>query len=242
MSEKILRKTYEIIERSFTTEPKIKRIRRGHTIIIERCQQVMEHLWDMGFTYNAVVSSQPIENAVFYCVGGDYRTIKKYVGFAVTIRKGNDYEPSQTKRVPGYLEKLHYVDRTGKGLYVLRHESVPLPYHYNEELIPPQTPLTNVGETALESKDVLCVRHGEGYSKGKSLRNLAVSQHSSKNIQQQHNTHTNQLSESIPNVERIQNRIQWIQNCIHKTVDKMLSPKELRVLEACQKEGVKDGN
>ena len=118
MSEKILRKTYEIIERSFTTEPKIKRIRRGHTIIIERCQQVMEHLWDMGFTYNAVVSSQPIENAVFYCVGGDYRTIKKYVGFAVTIRRGNDYEPSQTKRVPGYLEKLHYVDKTGKGLYL----------------------------------------------------------------------------------------------------------------------------
>lgn len=202
--ERILRKTLEVIERpvtqhvtetqkTFTTEPKSFRIRRGHTIVIRRCKQIMKHLWQMGFRHGALVRREPIGAAIFYCAGGDYRTIKKYLGFRRVLRKGNYLNPPQTIYVPGYLERLHYFERAKQGNYRLCHEAVSLPYHYEEGLFL-RAPLGPNSECA-SSKEVLCVRREAeeskrfGYGEGPMgpTNNLQ---------QQQHNTHTNQLSES----------------------------------------------
>lgn len=100
----------------------------------------MKHLWQMGFKHRTLVRKEPIESAIFYCVGGDYRTIKKYLGFRRLLRKGNALNPPQTLYVKGYLERLLYIERAKAGNYLLRHEAVPLNYHYVEQLTP-QVPL-----------------------------------------------------------------------------------------------------
>jgi len=188
---------------TFTAKPKTFRIRRGKTIVIRRCQEVMHHLWMMGLKNR--VRHEPIESAIFYCVGGDYRTIKKYLGFRITLRKGNAIEPPQTRWVQGYLERLHYIDRAGNGEYVLRHECVPLNYHYEEKfdfLAHSECP----NEESSSSKEEMCVC-GEAEESGCCEHGLEAIASGKKETNKQ-NTHTKQLSESN------------------------LPPEELRVLEA----------
>jgi hypothetical protein len=185
-SERILRKTLEIIERPFTTEVKGFRIRTGYTIVIRRCQDVMKMLWQRNM--KKVASKDEIESAIFFCVGGDYRTIKKYIGFERVTKGGT---PIWT---PGYLERLHYIEKLPGGFskpnYRLNHIYVPLNYHYEEKF--PSVPSSQICEGS-SSINKMCVC-AEG--NGSSLDAMATDRETNKT--NKHNTHTNQLSESIP--------------------------------------------
>jgi hypothetical protein len=181
-----------ISQKSFTSEPKIYRIRRGHTIVIRRCQDIMKHLWQMGLRHRAIVTKDVLEGAIFYCAGGDYRTVRKYTGFDIVL------EPSKAlKHIPGYLEKLRYADRIGGGKYYLRHTAVPLPYHYSEKFYPPSPRPKSMN--VQQSNPVLCVRSGSGgsvVSEGAfdvAEDNVPTTK---LNKKQNNNTHTNQLSKS----------------------------------------------
>ena len=201
--ERIFRKTFEVIERpistateqaSFTIESKSFRIRRGKTTVIRRCQEIMHMLWDMGHKHFAIVTPQFLQNAVFWCAGGDYRTAKRYIGFNKTMKKGKHKE--NVGHIPGYLERLHYAERMNNGKYRLNHEIVPLPYHHEQkQLVPPQTPLPNSNE-ASSSIVKMCVRKGVNGSNVEDHEGEALASIYNYN-KQQHNTHTNRSSESI---------------------------------------------
>lgn len=181
------------LQRSFTTEPKYRRrIRRGHTIVIRRCQEIMQHLWQTDHR-TKLVRKEDLEAAVFYCAGGDYRTLRKYVGFDI-YKKGNIQ-----KNVKGHLQRLRYVEKVGNGKYRLNHYAVPLNYHYQEGLVPPlPSPFPREMNIVSSSKDEMCVRSGglevEGRGHGEEHERDVIT-----SIKQQNNnntTHTNQSGES----------------------------------------------
>jgi hypothetical protein len=104
---------------SFTTEPKLK-IFRGHTITIRRAYNVAKHLKQCGFKTGDILTDDDVDNAVFHCVGGDYRTAKRYKGYDIYTRpkfsQGAMVEPGRfIKHVKGYLERLHILSRSDKG-------------------------------------------------------------------------------------------------------------------------------
>lgn len=122
VSERILRRTtsFEVIERGFTTEPKL-RIRRGHNIGIRRCYMIAAQLKDMGFKQNEKISREDLANAVFRVAGVDHRTANRYVGIDIFNKKTGVSE----KHIKGYLERLRIIERCGNGLYEVSFLGVP---------------------------------------------------------------------------------------------------------------------
>jgi len=111
--------TERVIEKPFTTEPRF-RIYRGHTITIRRCYNIAKHLKQCGFKTGDILKDDDVDNAVFHCVGGDYRTAKRYKGYDIFSRpkfaQGAMVEPGRyIKHVKGYLERLHILTREGNG-------------------------------------------------------------------------------------------------------------------------------
>lgn len=164
--ERVLRKTetHELIERTFTTEPKYRRrIRRGHTIVIERCKDVMEGLWQDG--YRKKCTKKDLDRMVFLCAGGDKRTIRKYIGY---------YRTRARRYVPGYLQRLGYIEKiTGHGLkaiYILNHFKVNRSYHYQQTRIPSKPPLSSSDE-CVESKEKMFVCKGCGEEHTEGMEN-----------------------------------------------------------------------
>jgi hypothetical protein len=78
MTERIMRETREIIERTFTTEPK-RRIRRGNSPVRNRCIEFIEILKELGYT-----NTIPLEHAkeLFQAQMGimDRTSLKAYFG------------------------------------------------------------------------------------------------------------------------------------------------------------------
>lgn len=131
--ERVLRKTetHELIERTFTTQPKYRRrIRRGHTIIIERCKDIMQALWQDNFRVRC--TKKDLDRMVFLCAGGDYRTRNKYIGY---------YREQARELVDGYLQRLGFIQRIGgsarNGVYLLNHFKVNRDYHVKQAKISP---------------------------------------------------------------------------------------------------------
>lgn len=184
--ERILRKTtiFEAISRPFTTEPKIRRIRRGHTIVIRRCKEIMKHLWQCG--HKIIISRNDLDNAIFYNAGGDYRTLKRYRGFDV-YSKGRKLDPPRLlKHIPGYLERLRYIQRFGNGKYRIFHENVPLDYHCEQVVF--STPL-GVNMNGNMSKMEMCACEGEKDRMG--VTDVVASTTTKKQQTTTHHPHTN---------------------------------------------------
>jgi len=180
---------------SFTTAPQL-RIRRGHNIGIRRCYQIMQFLKQTGHQDDDLVDREDIENAIFHCVGTDQRTINRYMGRDVWTRgytkQGASLEPPRyIKHIKGYLERLRLIERepNSKGKFRISFSGV------NEFLEEESgTSITN-----------LCV-----YPQAPSFHNVGgvggtgpFPHDDQKNTTTTtHNTHTNQLSESIPEDKR----------------------------------------
>ena len=190
LSERIYRKTFEVIDRPlvpFEQKPKY-RIRRGHTTVIRRANGTMRHLYQTG--HRDEVTVDDLDQAIFFCVGGDYRTLKRYRGFDIHS-KGNAVDPPRLiKHVPGYLERLRYIERSGNGKYRLNHYLVPLKYHYREGFVFPNEGVNHQHgkNVCVQPSDRVGVRsHGEG-----AIAPILT------NKTNKHNTHTNRSSESNP--------------------------------------------
>lgn len=204
----------------FDTTPKIS-IRRGRTITLRRCQEVMKNLWQRG--YRTICEHEQIKSAVFFCVGQDYRTLRAYAGYNRTIKKARKFSPALTVWEKGYLEKLRYIRRSKNAQWLLFHEVVPLTYH-NEQtrlLFPPAPPHHNKNEyitvkeatteriesrekpVTLEkhSKDVLCVYNTGDATLGSNGNNGNNGNNNNSD------THTKQLSESIPELTAEEKRV-----------------------------------
>ncbi len=183
----------EITYKSFTTEPRIRRINFGYTISSERCKNVMEHLWSLGI--KDLATYDMLENAVSLCVGMDRRTIRRYIGFPITNKKNG-----ATSWVKGYLERLGYIERVKARNYVLNHFKVNRNYHY--ETIPLSATLTLpfVDESQQVVKEVMCVcledRHSSERGFGGKAFHPTIEMINNNN----NNTHTNRSSESKSNI------------------------------------------
>lgn len=183
----------EIIYRSFTTEPRIRRINFGYTISSERCKNVMEHLWNMGL--KELATYEVLENTVALCIGMDRRTIRRYIGFPITNRKNG-----ATSWVKGYLERLGYIERVKNRNYLLNHFKVNRDYHC--ETVPLSATLTSrfVDESQKVAKEVMCVRLEERRSTEREefeeRKTFLASTIEKINNNNNNNTHTNRSSES----------------------------------------------
>lgn len=170
----------------FTTEGTRFRIRRGHTIIIRRCKAIMRLLWQTN--HRQIASEEEIDQAIFYCAGGDFRTLGRYRGF---------YSNRSMKSVDGYLQRLRYIEkakgRTKNGcpLYFVNHQT--LPYYTRQAVFSPFQSPTRGDRPHIQSKNVCVQERAEG--------NHEVTLEQSPSIEKQTNnnnyTHTNQSSESI---------------------------------------------
>lgn len=174
--EHILRKA---LGQPFTTESK-HRIRRGYTIVIRRCKEIMKHLWQCN--HKTFVSQDDLDQAIFFNAGGDYRTLKRYRGFELYSRGRKDEPRRRLKHVPGYLERLRYIKRVGALKYQVLHEVVDLSYHRE------QTVFSRVFGSKMNShisKLEMCVCKGE---KDGMEEKEAIAPSTTKN--QQTTTHT----------------------------------------------------
>jgi hypothetical protein len=172
---------------AFTTEPRL-RIRRGHNITIRRCYEVAKHLWQCGIRDKA--TREELENAIFYCVGGDHRTANRYIGrwlFSRPVKSGGVIvDPARKiKYVKGYLERLHFIESSGLGKYELNFGAVP-GVSANEV-------------SGMGSNPVLCVFEHGAVVGGREERMGTTTDINDYIITTTHNTHTNQLGESNQN-------------------------------------------
>jgi len=186
-SEKITLEKKLTIERSFTTEPKRFRIKRGHTIVSKRCKDVMESLYK-NHKLKETCDRDTLENEIFLCAGGDYRTIRKYLGFCISFKNGG------RKKIKGYLERLRFIETVNPKLFLLNHWRVNRPYHYQESLSP-NPPLPTFDEIQDSHRKNVCVQE----LADENVRGCGVEAKASILIKNNNNnnTHTNQLSESI---------------------------------------------
>ena len=204
----------------FTTESKGFRIRRGHTIIIRRCKDIMRHLWQTAHKGSA--TREIIDQAIFFCAGGDYRTIRRYRGF---------YLSKAQKYIPGYLQRLRFIERVGERngqiLYLVNHRT--LPYFRKQANFSAPSGSKSDSHT---SKVKMCV----GNSQGQQRHGERLKQHST--VKTQYNnttTHTNRSSESKKSKQKPTNLDKTTD--IDKNMSK-LSAAELRILKATRrKEG-----
>ena len=169
-------------EKSFSTQPRL-RIRRGHTIIIRRCYGIAKHLSQCGYEDNSLLTREELDGAVFHCAGGDYRTSARYIGRDAytkpVMRGGVAVEPGRyIKHIKGYLERLHIISYEGNGKFRLNLGCV-------ESFLS--------GEVSGASITNLCVL-GKGAIQTVLETNENGQNHTTTTT---HNTHTNQLSESI---------------------------------------------
>jgi hypothetical protein len=166
----------------FTTEAKyFRRIRRGHNITIERCKDIME-----SFYPAKTVSKAQLENMVAQCVGMDYRTIKRYVGFSIYSRgKGGDPDRF-VKHIQGYLERLYYIQEAEKpNVFVLNHNLVERDYHVENRV------LSSINEESIPkvSIDKMCVcSDREASERGEAKENDV--RHTSTTTNNNNTTHT----------------------------------------------------
>jgi len=188
----LFRKVFDI-QKTFTTEPKTsRRIKRGHTTILWRCQDVMESLYrNLGLKDQATLKE--IQDEVFLCCGGDYRTVRKYVGSNKVLKSG------ATKHYNGYLEKVGYIKRVKPNLFKLYHLKVSRPYHYTESLpLSPSPPSTfdeivmQAGGKIIQRRNV-CVPVINNEELGKTSEEAKAIKLINNN---NNNTHTNRSSES----------------------------------------------
>jgi len=199
--------------RVFTTASKGFRIRRGRTIIIRRCKDIMRHLWQTN--HRRTVTQGDLDQAIFFCAGGDYRTIRRYRGF---------YLPKAMRSVPGYLQRLRYIERVGfkegQLWFLLNHETLP---YYSKQV--------NFGAPSGANNDRLHSQAENVCVQGRAESQRQVTSPHNTIKQQQHNTHTNRSSES--------NRSKEIIKSLNKTADfnknmSKLSVEELRILKAAE--------
>jgi len=214
--ERILRKA---LGQPFTTEPK-HRIRRGYTIVIRRCKEIMKHLWQCG--HRTFVSQDDLDQAIFFNAGGDYRTLKRYRGFEIYSRGRKLDPPRRLKHVPGYLERLRYIQRVGAGKYRVFHEYVNLSYHRE------QTVFSRVFGSKMKGhsfKPEMCVCEGEKDRIG--VTDVLASPTTTKNQQTTtHTPHTN-LKRCVKHRKNEPSR--------RDENGAWLSQKEQQILNACMK-------
>ncbi len=183
--ERVLR-VVEFAERIFTTQPR-RRIGRGHTTTIRRVYEVAKFLWDTN--HRDRVTREDLENAIFYCVGADNRTMNRYIGRWLftrpVMRDGLILEPARKiKYIKGYLERFKFIIRSGEGTWDLLWQVIPEQYLQEARLSQ-----VNLGDTS-GTITKMCVQRRGGNSSD-------IQQTTERLNTTTHNTHTNQLSESI---------------------------------------------
>jgi len=108
--------------------------RRG-SIVKERCNQLMEIIWQMG-SYKQILDSDLTDLIKMY-IGGNRDTIRDYKGYNGKVVHGRNGSRVVGVQREGYLEIFGYARRFQHGkIWQLHHELVPLPYHYEETLVP----------------------------------------------------------------------------------------------------------
>lgn len=127
-SERILRKTVEIIEKSPRQSRTTINLEKKSTTF-RKAALFMELLWNHGFRER--IHYRTMDCYVENFLGGFRQTKQFYLGRLKVIGRGFGNKVSVW--VPGLLEKLHYIEKEG-SYWVLHHKLVPLDYHYVESL------------------------------------------------------------------------------------------------------------
>jgi len=152
MSERILRKTttHELIERTFTTEPKPKprttiNIGRKGSIVKERCRQLTE----MALTLypSRKIDRDDLTYLITSSIGGDRATIRAYMGYNGYVKHSHTGSLSVVigKKRRGYLETFGYMHKANLNTWVI-HAQTTLPLESND---PSGIRLPNLNETTL---------------------------------------------------------------------------------------------
>lgn len=148
MTERIMRETKEIIERPFSTSPKIRRHKK-HCISLTRLKRFMHHLFKQHLTecsydtlqYEFIQHFGTNEPRVIARYIGKAEKIVRYPGADVVRIKDQStvaqFHYTNTRRVKaekGLIEILGYATQEVKGRYTLHHEL--FSYSYAQETLP----------------------------------------------------------------------------------------------------------
>lgn len=137
--EHILRKTliYEDIERPVPrlvvqpTFPKWKRRKRRKSVILTRCEDLMEALWEDGYHYQT--TWDVLRHYIVVMVGGFRTTVTDYLGKRAKYYRSRGREGVLKKAAKkGYLERFGFIVKVSPKLVNLLHVNVDRPYHYEQ--------------------------------------------------------------------------------------------------------------
>lgn len=195
-------------DKRFSTASKTTiNINRKHSIVKEKCNQLMKMMWDLG--YRNKIPHGDLRYLICEYIGGDRGTVRAYLGFRGRVQHNIFGSKVIGIMREGYLQIFGYAERKNAKAWILSHKNVPLPYHYKEELIPPVPPLPNNDERLRKVKmeKISLSQRGSNYTENSSLTNG------------EGGVVRNRINNN--NTERERNFPNGIQNCIRKELTKL---------------------
>jgi hypothetical protein len=149
-TERIFRKTVEVIERPFYLSPLAQKRQRRKSPIKNRCDDLMEALWEDG--YRKEIPWTKLKQYLVSMIGGFRSTLTDYLGTQDKVYRSHGREGVlKSKGKPGYLEEFGFIERKSPKIVSLIHERVNRDYHYVQGNVV-NFSLSNCGKDSVETE------------------------------------------------------------------------------------------